>query len=148
MKIDLTELLQNDGNEADIKTSLGSDKIETDSLVLTQPIQVKVHLTNTGNSVLVNGSLTTEIELECSRCLKSFKQPITVKLEEEYSPAALEHHGKGETELTASDFVYPIEKDNSLDLKEMIRQNLLLALPIRPLCQPDCQGILIEEKKK
>ncbi|MBI5078545.1 hypothetical protein HZB08_00795, partial [Candidatus Saganbacteria bacterium] len=58
---------------------------------------------------------------------------------EEYAktlPEAKVKKGK-EIELKEADFVYSIEKDNSLDLDEIVRQNLLLALPIKPLCRQE-----------
>jgi len=48
---------------------------------------------------------------------------------------------KEETELKESDFVYPVEKDNTIDLNELIRQNILLALPIKSLCDNNCKGV-------
>lgn len=140
MKIDLTELLQKVGNEADIEQT---EKVSfpEDNLNLTKPIKIKMHLVNTGTSVLLKGKIDTEVELECARCLKTFKLPLSFKIEEEYARKPPAPRGKGEIELKEEDFVYQIEKDNSIDLTEVIRQNLLLALPIKALCKPDCKGI-------
>jgi uncharacterized protein len=80
------------------------------------------------------------VEQECSRCLKKFQAQVAAKLAEEYSktpPEPKRKKGK-EVELREQDFVYPIAGDNALDLDETIRQNLLLALPMKPLCSPDC----------
>lgn len=141
MKIDLTELLREIGAEADIEEE---EKVSfpEDGLVLTRPVKVKAHLTNMGPSVLVNMALETEAELECSRCLGGFRCPLTCRVDEEYSVAPPFPAGgkKKEFELKEKDFVYPIGKDNALDLDEIIRQNLILALPIKPLCQNNCKG--------
>ena len=112
-----------------------------DNLNLTKPLKIKLHLVNTGTSVLVKGKAETEVELECSRCLKAFKLPILVKIEEEFSKSTPEHKSGGEIKLKEEDFVYPIKKDNTIDLTEVIRQDLLLAIPIKTLCSPDCKGI-------
>jgi len=141
MKIDLTEVLRRVGNEADIKFE---EKVSfpEDGLVLTQPVKVKAHLVNTGTSVLLSGTFETEVELECARCLEKFKAPLLTKIAEEYSKNPPKSTGKKgqEIELKEKDFVYPIEKDNALDLVETIRQNLLLALPIKALCKQECKG--------
>ena len=141
MRIDLTELLRKVGNEADIRTE-ETVSFPKEGLTLTRPVKVDVHLVNTGTSVLLSGKLETEAELECSRCLKKFRTPLTAGLEEEYSknlPPLPAKKGK-EVELKEKDFVYPIEKNNTLDLGETIRQNLLLALPIKALCEEKCKG--------
>lgn len=140
MKIDLTELLREIGAGTDIEEE---EKVSfsEDGLVLTRPVKVRAHLTNTGSSVLVNMVLETEAEFECSRCLGRFRCPFTCRIDEEYSilPPVPAAGKKKELELKEKDFVYPIGKDNTLDLDEIIRQNLILALPIKPLCGPDCK---------
>jgi len=140
VKIDLTELLRKVGSEADI---VQTEKLlfTGESLVLTQPVKLQLHLVNTGTSVLLSGNAETEVELECSRCLKSFGFPIAIKVKEEFSKLPFIHKKGKELELREEDFVYPIEKDNTIDLSEIIRQDLLLALPIQPLCKEKCKGI-------
>jgi len=140
VKIDLTELLQKVGNEADLEQTMEL-RFQDEELNLTQPAKIMLHLTNTGDSVLVRGKVEAEVELECSRCLKTFKLPLSIKIEEEFSRATTEFKGGKENELKEEDFVYPIEKDNTIDLTEVLRQDLLLAIPIKTLCNPDCKGI-------
>ncbi|MBU0671748.1 MAG: DUF177 domain-containing protein [Candidatus Margulisbacteria bacterium] len=140
MRIDLTELLQKVGNETDIEQS---EKVSfpEDGLTLTKPVIVNAHLANIGPSVLLLGRAETEAELECSRCLKKFKYPIAIELEEEFSKEPLIPKKSKEIELRNEDFVLPIEEDNTIDLTELIRQDLSLEQPIKTLCSPDCKGI-------
>ncbi|MEA3493582.1 MAG: YceD family protein [Candidatus Margulisiibacteriota bacterium] len=140
MKIDLTEVLQKAGNEVDIEET---DKISfpDDDLNLSKPVKVQLHLVNVGDSVYLTGTAETEAELECSRCLKKYKVPLAIDLEEEFSKEPFISKSSGSTELRPEDFVYPIEEDNTIDLSEMIRQDLLLSIPIKTLCSPDCKGI-------
>jgi len=139
MRIDLTELLLDVGNVADIERS-EPVSFKEDNLVLTEPVKIMLQVFNTGTSVLVRGTFTTVVELECSRCLENYQHPVKIELEEEFSHNPL-NFSKGEVEIKAQDFVYPIEEDNTIDLTEVIRQNLMLALPMKTLCQPDCAGI-------
>lgn len=143
MKIDLTELLIKVGNEADLETILANDQksIAPEGLKVTRPVSVRLHLVNTGTSVLITGTAETEVEAECGRCLEKFRLPLKVNIKEVYSKHPAEHPGLAQVELKEEDFVYPIEKDNTVDLAETIRQNLLLALPIKLLCRQDCNGI-------
>ena len=141
MKIDLTEVLQKIGNEADVDLAQKLN-FPGDGLDLAGPAKIELHLVNTGASVLLNGTVEAAVEQECSRCLQKFQAPVVVKLAEEYAKTPPEPKGKKgkEIELREQDFVYPIAGDNTLDLEETIRQNLLLALPMKPLCKPDCKG--------
>jgi uncharacterized protein len=139
VRIDLTELLREDGNEAEIEQTEKTD-FSGDDLKLTAPVQVNLHLVNTGVSVLLSGRAKTEAELECSRCLKSFKTPLSVEFEEEFVKNPFVHR-QGEVELKKADFVSPIDQDNSIDLTELVRQELILALPIKTLCSEKCKGV-------
>jgi uncharacterized protein len=146
VKIDLTELLRKVGSEADVEQT---EKVSfpEDNLNLTEPVKIKIHLINTGTSVLMSGVAQTEAELECSRCLKIFKLPLSVKIEEEFTKEPFAPKSGKEIELREEDFTSPIEKDNTIDLTELIRQGLLLAMPIKTVCSTDCKGVIKEEEK-
>ena len=138
MKIDLTELLRKVGNEADVEVTEKMSFPE-DGLTLTKPVNINLHLVNTGASVVLDGGAETEAELDCSRCLKKFQLPLKVEFSEEFARNPyLPRHG-GETELKEEDFVSAIEKNNSIDLTDLVRQELLLSLPIKTLCRENCK---------
>ena len=99
-----------------------------------------VRLTRTDRSILTGGSLHTEIELTCSRCLHLFNYPLTLAIEEEYFPTTDIHSG---TPLPLPDEpgCFTIDEHNILDLTEAIRQYAILAIPMKPLCHQDCAGL-------
>jgi uncharacterized protein len=142
VKIDLKELLRRVGNEIEI-VEAADVSFPEDGLVLTKPVKLNLHLLNTGVSVLLNGTIETEAELECARCLKKFRRQIGARLTEEYvrpSPEPSVHKSK-EIELKNEDIVFPIADGDTIDLGETIRQNLLLSLPIKVLCREACEGV-------
>ncbi len=145
MKIDLTEVLRKVGDESDINSELKPKEINDldHSLKIVQPVKLDLHLVNTGNSVLVEGTASTEVELGCSRCLAPFSYPISIKIKEKFSKdfeSSLPNKKK-EVELQEKDFASPIAKDNTIDISDIIGQNLLLAIPIKALCETNCQGL-------
>jgi DUF177 domain-containing protein len=140
VKIDLTELLQKANKEIDIQES-ENISFPDDDLNLTKPVKVNLHLVNSGETVLLTGKATTETELECSRCLKKYKVPISISLNEEFTKNPFVPSGKGAIELKDEDFANPIDEDNLVDLTEILRQDLLLAIPIKTLCSKNCKGI-------
>ena len=149
MKIDVSDLLKEVGAELkiDISETLSfppvSEADKEDRLNLTSPVHVKLKLMNTGNTVLVAGTLKTTVRLSCCRCLKEFDLPVSLKLDEEYAKAkaggqAQKNKG-GEIQLSDNDFVFEIGKDNIIDLDEAIRQNIIVNLPIKPVCNKACK---------
>jgi len=106
----------------------------------TSRLQGKVNLTRTDRGILVEGVLNTEVELTCSRCLKLFRCPLTLKITEEYFPTVDVVSG---TPLPVPDELgcFTIDENHELDLTEAVRQYALLAVPMKPLCRPDCAGL-------
>ena len=103
-------------------------------------VEGKANLIRISRGVLVQCKLTAEVKLICSRCLNTFLCPLSFTAEEEFlpisdvsgdlAPSSLEQSGE-----------FTINNKNILDLSELIRQYMLLNLPMKPLCRPDCPGI-------
>jgi uncharacterized protein len=107
---------------------------------LNNEIKGRVKLTRTNRGILVQGSLKTGVPLECSRCLKSFENPLTINIEEEYFPIIDVNSGTA-LEIPDDPGSFMIDEHHILDLREAIRQNSLLAIPMKPLCREDCAGL-------
>jgi uncharacterized protein len=107
---------------------------------LTHPIEGAIKLTHTTEGVLVNGQLHTEVELTCSRCLESFSAAVDFTLEEEFHSTVDIRTGAKLPSVDDEDEATLIDDQHIIDLLEVMRQDILLALPPRPLCKPDCAG--------
>jgi len=90
--------------------------------------------------ILVQCELSAEVKLICSRCLEAFLCPISFTAEDEFVPVA---DVSDDSALPSPEQLEPftIDDRNILDLGELIRQYVLLNLPMKPLCRPDCPGI-------
>ncbi len=100
----------------------------------------EVKLLRTHRGILVKGVLHTEVELICSRCLTPFNFPVTLNIGEEYIPTVDVVSG---VPLVSPEEPGPfvIDEHHVIDLTEAIRQYLLLAIPMKPLCREDCAGL-------
>lgn len=103
-------------------------------------VEGMIKLTKTHRGVLAQGIVDTSVQLECSRCLNTFKKILTVNIEEEFFPSLDINSG---TALEQPDDTgsFIIDAHHILDLSEAIRQNALLAIPMKPLCREDCAGL-------
>jgi uncharacterized protein len=110
-------------------------------VILTHPIEGAIRLIHTTEGVLVSGQLHTEVELTCSRCLESFSTAVDFTLEEEFHPTIDIHTGAKLPSEDGEDEATLIDDQHIIDLLEVMRQDILLALPSRPLCKPDCAGL-------
>ena len=104
------------------------------------PIEGNVELLRTDRGVLVRGTLKASLKSVCCRCLETFDCPLTFGLEEEYHPTKDVVSGKPlSTSLETGAFT--IDGQHVLDLSEGVRQHMLLATPMKPLCCPECAGL-------
>jgi len=103
-------------------------------------VQGEVRLMRTDRSILVKGTLHTEVEVTCSRCLSLFSCPLALNIEEEYFPTADVVSGAW-LPLPEEPGCFTIDAHHILDLTEAIRQYALLATPMKPLCGQDCAGL-------
>lgn len=99
---------------------------------------VRLHRTNQG--ILADGTVTAPVELLCDRCLEPFTTMLTFPLREQFYPTVDVTSGLS-LPPAENELVFPIDQNHELDLRESLRQNLLLALPMRALCREDCAGL-------
>jgi uncharacterized protein len=141
MKIELNSIFESIGKCIDINLN---EKLSfpEDDFITSTPLNVIGNATNTGKTVLLTLSVKTTLTLECGRCLKKFTHPLTFKIEEQYYRSISEYKElTGEIELTENDFFYLIENNTSIDLYEILRQNILTNIPIVSVCDSTCEGI-------
>lgn len=103
------------------------------------PVRGVLELEKGGEVCTAHGWLEATVSLPCSRCLLPHQVPLhekvdeTVVLEQIDEPASFQ---EGEAEEPI-----PILSGDAIDLSELVRQRLILAVPPRSLCRPECRGL-------
>ena len=103
-------------------------------------VEGKAKVIRISQGVLVQCELNAEVKLICSRCLDAFLCPMNFTAEEEFLPIA-DVSDDLALSLPEQSEEFTIDDKNILDLGELIRQYVLLNLPMKPLCRPDCPGM-------
>ena len=103
-------------------------------------VQGEVELIRTERGILVRGVFSGKSCLMCSRCLTSFDYPLIFKIEEEFFPSIDVISGVP-LSLADDSTAFTVDEHHVLDLSEAMRQYSLLAIPMKPLCRPDCAGL-------
>ena len=106
-------------------------------------IKGAVHMLRTHRGVLVTAALTTSIPEDCSRCLEAFAQDLDLTVEEEYFPVIEVSTGVA-MPVPEEAGPFCIDERHTLNLLEAVRQAVLLAKPLQPVCQEACQGLCSE----
>jgi uncharacterized protein len=103
-------------------------------------VEGKAKVIHISQGVLVQCKLNAEVKLICSRCLDAFLCPISFTAEEEFLPIS-DVSGNLALSSPEQSEEFTIDSKNILDLGELIRQYVLLNLPMKPLCRPNCPGM-------
>ncbi len=107
---------------------------------LVGPAEVSGRLQREGNDVALRGRLHTKLEVVCGRCLQPVQLPISADFSERFvravTWAAEEQH-----ELQTEDLNISVFDGEGIELDDLVREELLLAVPANVLCREDCKGL-------
>lgn len=106
----------------------------------TARINGAVHLDKHGRDILVRGHLQGHLQLTCSRCLENFALPVDGDFDLLLAPGPEQVSGEGE-ELSAADLDVDYYSGEVLDLGAILREQIILLVPLKPLCIEECRGL-------
>ncbi|RKE21342.1 DUF177 domain-containing protein [Streptomyces sp. TLI_171] len=110
-------------------------------------IKLELRLESVVEGVLVTGTAEAHVTGECSRCLEPVEDDLEVDFQELfYYPEAEERHraiAGDDFDEESEDETYRLEGD-LFDLQPVLRDAVVLALPLQPVCQDDCLGLCSE----
>jgi uncharacterized protein len=121
--------------------ALHLDTLVTDGETVARDVNGTVVLTRLRDGVMVSVEATGLAPLICVGCLREYDQPFDVSFDEEFRQTVDVRTGLGlGVELDAEGDQFYIDENHELDLVEPLRQEILVSLPMRPTCGPDCPG--------
>lgn len=132
--LDLNDVLQHPGRTlaVDVSTEL-PDEADLDLL---SPLEGFLEAVSTGNILIVTGEFTTRLVMECARCTGPVETDLKFEIDEQFAvegtPSSL---SIGEMAKIVADEPFPLFEGNQLIVEALLRQALLLATPVQPLCQ-------------
>jgi len=128
--VNVAELLRRPGNEKQVEAVLTAEE-----LALSDPrvapdadVTVSTRLESMSDGIVVTAHLAVPWHDTCRRCLVDLDEAVDVTVQELYQVL-----------VTAED-AFPIVGEQ-IDLTQMVRESILLELPLAPLCRVDCAGI-------
>ncbi|MBF0495715.1 MAG: DUF177 domain-containing protein [Deltaproteobacteria bacterium] len=110
------------------------------AVVLSRPVQTEVRVRKSGRHVILSGRVVTSLALVCSRCLTEFEYNVDLTFEQGLSPRE-EENSVDEMELTRDDLEFDFYDGEEIDVGRVVRENILLSVPIKPICVEPCRGL-------
>jgi uncharacterized protein len=142
MRIELENLEGKKGDFAHVYQPDDLNPID-ERVNLTEPAAVYGKVKRSGNEVFVNGHIDTRARVECDRCLQPVELPVTADFELEYISGA-DYESTEVAELTEAEMSVSVFDGQGIDVDEIVKEQILLAVPTRMLCREDCKGICPE----
>ena len=107
------------------------------------PVHLVMDVHKDGEAYRVTGQVTTRLQLECGRCLEPFEIAVDSPFELRYVPEVEPGVEGEEREVAEDDLTTAFYKADSIDLGELMHEQFVLALPMKPLCAETCNGLCV-----
>jgi uncharacterized protein len=111
------------------------------------PVELELRLESVMEGVLVTGTARASAKGECVRCLEPLEQQLEADFQEMFSYPDADDRGRVKAE-PADDAEEDEDRlfieDGLFDLEPVLRDAVVLALPMQPVCQDDCEGLCSE----
>lgn len=139
MRIDVSAILKEPGRELTVEKEVAPDQLDlkSEQVEISGSLRVKIKVYHPGEGLLrAVGNYRAPLTIFCSRCLKPSSEIIEGEIKGVFVPA-----GYGE-EVEYEDGEYRVEyEEETISLWSLIRQDVLVIVPMQPLCDSDCKGL-------
>lgn len=117
--------------------------VEDEEYKVVAPVHLVMDVHRDGDAYRATGRVETQLQLECGRCLETFPIAVDSPFELRYVPEPAAAGDTEEREIAEDDLTTAFYKNESLDLAELMHEQFVLALPMKPLCAPTCKGLCV-----
>ncbi|MGD0788683.1 MAG: DUF177 domain-containing protein [Terracidiphilus sp.] len=90
--------------------------------------------------IRLRGSFAGKFQVPCARCVEPVEIPLGGEFDLIFRPAEADSEAT-ERSITAPETEIGYYQKDSLSLEDVLREQVLLSLPVRTLCKPDCKGL-------
>ncbi|MBI4460319.1 MAG: DUF177 domain-containing protein, partial [Acidobacteria bacterium] len=116
------------------RIDFGEEIRQTEAL----PVQGLAELV--ASNIHLQGSLRTVVEIPCARCLEPIRRNVEINFDLFYSPVASIARAE-EVEVKTTDLEVGFYQGEGLRLEDAMREQVLLSIPMKNVCRPDCAGL-------
>jgi uncharacterized protein len=105
-------------------------------------IYARLEIRKVAGIIEVEGKIETKTSATCSRCLATFEAPLRHHFAVDFTPELTEPDAEqADIALSAEDLGLIYYSEDTLDFQDAIQEQVILSLPLRPLCREDCKGL-------
>ena len=124
-----------------------AEMVENRQCEFLKPLNIRLKAFRVRELFEVQGTLQTSVRLPCSRCLKDFDTPLASDFELTYTkemPGLMDVFDEEEIELRVEEIGMIYFKGEEINLQQGIQEQVVMAFPLKPLCDENCKGLCPE----
>ncbi len=143
MKVNIEDI-DEDGLSLDIIENAAdfSDIARDEGIISILPVNAHLDIEKSDSDIFIKGYIDVDAKMRCARCLAEFKSHIHSDIDLIFlKTVQKEAQGEYGKELSIEDLDINYYSGEELVVTEILREQITLDLPIKPLCKPDCKGL-------
>jgi uncharacterized protein len=144
MEINVGQIKEDEGLTLSHRYEEGEPRLGGDDSRLIGQTGIEARITRDGEKVRLTGRLEAAVEINCDRCLKPLTVPVEQSFDLLYVPPLRAGGANDEKELGTDDLDVGFYQGQTIELDDVVREQIELALPMTRLCADDCQGLCSE----
>ena len=142
-KVNLNEVTAKEPVKVDTEIQASIMHLPEEEVSKASSFKLHIEITKKPVGYNLKGNIKGEVELTCSRCNEKFMHKIDKDFEYKLLPTSEITGG----EIKSSELDVKFSDSDVLDLAEVVEEQIILDLPVKPLCSEDCQLPALEEEK-
>lgn len=139
MRIEL-DSLEKDGGRFSRTYEIDELSLDDAELRLIEPAEIRGRVRRKGEEVELRGDLEGKVGAACDRCLQPVEIPVRAEFRERFVPA-VSWRAEPQHELQEEDLSLAVFDGEAIELDDLMREEILLAVPGHVLCREDCKGL-------
>jgi len=146
-EINVVDFLKSDAMGRTRRYILDLPRLDLDSSLEARGVHAEFRLLRVGAGLLAEGTVRASVDLECVRTLDTFAQTVVAEFTEQFRPTVDVATGRviadGDDAEEEPD-IFPISENHFIDLRELLRQVILVELPMQPV-KPGADPVILDE---
>ena len=141
MIINVSQITEEDGLKVEHLYPEGQPALGTEDIYVFDRPALKFEATRDGVKLRLAGTLSASVRVFCGRCLAAIDIPVDEGFDLMYLPPLTSTREGDERELAMEDLDVGFYQNDVIDLDDLVREQIELALPMTRLCSDDCRGL-------
>lgn len=139
LKIEISQI-PDEGLIVEREDSPSLYELKEAGLIASENVRLQGRVQKNRKGAYLDARVSTVLELECGRCLRPYPFQVQSELRIFFVPKP-EYSEANEVELTSEDLDTYFHDGKEIDILCPVRDQIVMAIPIQPLCSPDCPGL-------